>query len=172
MSEFLAQVNLDELEVEFRAQIETVLAAGLQPTHLDWHSLRIAKRPDISDVMFKLAKEFGLALRVRERPVIEKVQREGLPCNDYDFLDSYGLNPEGKSARYAQLLRDLPAGLSEWAVHPAVEDAEYLAIEPSGNRERQTDFDFLTSNEARRIIEQEGIVLLNYEPLQAFWRGR
>ena len=31
MPAFLAQVNLDELEMEFRAQIETVLAAGLKP---------------------------------------------------------------------------------------------------------------------------------------------
>lgn len=37
--EFLAQARLSELEVEFRAQIETVLATSLQPTHLDWHCL-------------------------------------------------------------------------------------------------------------------------------------
>jgi predicted glycoside hydrolase/deacetylase ChbG (UPF0249 family) len=36
MPQFLAQVALDQLEMEFRAQIEVVLAAGLQPTHLDW----------------------------------------------------------------------------------------------------------------------------------------
>ena len=64
MPEFLAQVRLDQLETEFRAQIEVVLAAGLQPTHLDWHSLRIGGRPDISDLMFRLAREYGLALRV------------------------------------------------------------------------------------------------------------
>lgn len=47
MPEFLAHVNLDELEMEFRAQIEVVLVAGLQPTHLDWHALRISGREDI-----------------------------------------------------------------------------------------------------------------------------
>ena len=41
MPELLAQAKLDELEMEFRAQIEAVLAANLKPTHLDWHSLRI-----------------------------------------------------------------------------------------------------------------------------------
>src|SRR5687767_3468301 len=39
--ESLDHVNLDELETEFRAQIEAVLEAGLTPTHLDWHALRI-----------------------------------------------------------------------------------------------------------------------------------
>ena len=37
--EFLAQAKLSELEVEFRAQIEAVLATSLKPTHLDWHCL-------------------------------------------------------------------------------------------------------------------------------------
>lgn len=64
MSEFLAQVQLAELELEFRAQIEVVLATGLKPTHLDWHALRINGRADIADLMFRLAREYGLALRV------------------------------------------------------------------------------------------------------------
>lgn len=170
MSEFLAQARLDELEVEFRVQIETVLAANLNPTHLDWHSLRIARRPDMFDVMLRLAKEYGLALRVRERSLIEKVQRQGLPTNDHDFLDSYLLDTGGKSARLAQLLRDLPVGLSEWAVHPGLADAELLAIEPDGAPVRQADLDFLVSAEAREVIQREGITLLNYTPLQKVWR--
>lgn len=170
--EFLAQVRLDELEVEFRAQIETVLAASLKPTHLDWHSLRIARRPDIFDVMLKLARAYGLALRVHERSLIEKVQRLSLPCNDYDFLDSYGLETVGKSALYVRLLRDLPAGLSEWAVHPGLENAELLAIEPDGAQVRQADLDFMVSAQAREVIQQEGITLLSYKPLQEVWQDR
>jgi hypothetical protein len=172
MAEFFAQVNLDELEVEFRAQIETILAAGLKPTHLDWHSLRIGGRTDIVEVMLGLAKEYGLALRVMGRPVIEKVQSQGLPTNDYDFLDSYMMGTVDKLARYVQLLRELPVGLSEWAVHPGLDSGELLTIEPDGNHFRQLDFDFLISAEAREVIAQEGITLLSYEPLQAVWQGR
>ncbi len=170
MDEFLAQVNLSEVEREFRAQIEMVLAADLKPTHLDWHSVRIHKKPEIFDVMFKLAREYGLALRVRERPMIERVQSQNLPCNDYDFLDSYMLATEGKSEHYARLLRDLPVGLSEWAVHPGLADDELLTIEPGGARIRQADLDFLISPHAREIIAQEHITLLNYQPLQTAWQ--
>ncbi len=98
MPEFLAQARLDQLEMEFRAQIEVVLAAGLKPTHLDWHALRIGGRADILDLMFRLAKEYGLALRVAGRSSIEKLQSQGFPTNDYDFLDSYLLDPATKSA--------------------------------------------------------------------------
>jgi predicted glycoside hydrolase/deacetylase ChbG (UPF0249 family) len=169
MPEFLAQVRLDELEIEFRAQIESVLAAKLKPTHLDWHALRIAMRPEIFDVMFKLAREYGLALRVRERSLIEMVQRQRLPTADYDFLDSYGLDTSSKSARFVQLLRDLPVGLNEWAVHPGVADSELLAIDPDGASVRQADLDFLMSVEARNVIQQEGITLLSYKKLQEVW---
>jgi predicted glycoside hydrolase/deacetylase ChbG (UPF0249 family) len=172
MPEFLAQVSLDELETEFRAQIEAVLAAGLKPTHLDWHSLRIVGRLDIFALMLRLAREYGLALRVAGQAQIEKVQNQGLPTNDYHFLDSYLLDPVDKSARYAQMLRELPAGLSEWAVHPGLDSPELLAIEIEGNHIRQTDFDFLTSQEAKDIVKAEGITLLDYGALQAVWRGK
>ena len=170
MPEFFAQVRLIELEMEFRAQIETVLAAGLNPTHLDWHALRIGNRPDISDLMFRLSREYGLALRVRGQAQIEKVQSQGLPTNDYDFMDSYLIDPMDKSARYAQMLRELPAGLSEWAVHPGLDTPELLAIEPNGKHIRQTDFDFLISQEAKDIVKEEGVILLDYRALQVIWR--
>ena len=97
MPEFLANVNLHEMEIEFRAQIETVLAAGLHPTHLDWHSLRISGRDNIIELMFKLATEYRLVLRVSEAAWIEKAQRQGLPTNDYHFMDSYFIDPEKKA---------------------------------------------------------------------------
>jgi predicted glycoside hydrolase/deacetylase ChbG (UPF0249 family) len=170
MKELLGQVRLDELELEFRAQIEAVLAAGLNPSHLDWHALRISARLDIFDLLIGLAKEYGLALRVMGRPTIEKLQSQGLPVIDSDFLDSYGLEPATKAAQYARLLRELPAGLSEWAVHPALDSAELLAIEPGDNHIRQADFDFFTSPQVKDILAAEGIILLDYRPLQAVWK--
>lgn len=172
MPEFLAQVRLDELELEFRAQIEVVLAADLKPTHLDWHSLRIGGKDDISDIMFRLAREYGLALRVRGRAWIEKVQSQGLPTNDFDFLDSYLLDPVTKAVAYAELLHQLPVGLSEWAVHPGLDHPELLAIEPGGNHIRQTDYDFLVSQRAKDIVTAEGIILLDYRAVQAVWNEK
>jgi len=172
MPEFLAQVRLDQLEMEFRAQIEAVLAAGLKPTHLDWHALRIGGRADIFDVMLRLAREYGLALRVAGRSCIEKVQSQGFPTNDYDFLDSYLLDPVDKSASYEQLLRELPVGLSEWAVHPGLDNSELLAIEADSRHVRQRDYDFLMSQAAQDIVQEEGIMLLDYRALQGVWKEK
>ncbi|MFZ6026206.1 MAG: polysaccharide deacetylase family protein [Chloroflexota bacterium] len=170
MAWFLSQVRLRELETEFRAQIETVLAAGLRPTHLDWHSLRIGGREDVLALLFRLAQEYGMALRVLGRGFTAKLQGLGFPTNDYDFLDSYGLDPARKATLYAQMLHELPPGLSEWAIHPGLDSPELLAIEPDGRHSRQADYDFWVSPEAKRIIAEEGVALLSYRPLQEIWR--
>lgn len=167
--EFLAQAKLPELEVEFRAQIEAVLAAGLSPDHLDWHCLHHGGRTDIFELTLRLAKEYGLALRVTDQPLIEPLQQQGFPTNDHALLNSYELDLTSKAAYYANALRELPAGLSEWGVHPGLGTPELQALEPESWQVRQTDFDFLMSEQARQIIEQEGIVLLSYQPLQKVW---
>lgn len=59
--------------------------------------------------------------------------RDKVPTVDFDFLDSYLLEPATKADRYVELLRELPAGLSEWAVHPGLSNAEFMAIDPGGH---------------------------------------
>jgi hypothetical protein len=87
-------------------------------------------------------------------------------------LDSYRLDLVAKAACYARALRELPSGLSEWAVHPAVGTPEMQAIEPQSWQVRSTDFDFLISQEAQSLIAQEEMVLLSYKPLQKVWQAR
>lgn len=170
MDDLLAHARLDELEIEFRAQIETVLASGLRPTHVDWHCLYSGGRADIFDLTARLATEFGFALRVDYDPFAGDLRRRGLPTADHGLLDSFAIDIETKTARYADLLRRLPPGLSSWAVHPSIGDAPSRAIDPDGWRVRRTDYDFLVSPAARQIINEEGIIPIDYAPLQAVWR--
>jgi chitin disaccharide deacetylase len=167
--EFIARAQLDELEVEFRAQIETVLNAGVKPSHLDWHCFHDGGRVDIFELTFRLAREYGLAIRVSSPPLIDQLQAQGLPTNEFPLLDSYEMDIPTKPARYAQMLRDLPAGLTEWAVHPAINTDEMQVIEPESWQVRVTDYDFVMSAAAREIIQQEGIILLDYRTLQRVW---
>ena len=167
----LVQARLDEVELEFRAQVNAVADAGLTPTHLDWHCLADGGRDDIFDLTVALASEYGLAVRAWLEPARRKLRQRGLPAVDHDFLDSFSLDIDGKSGRYAQLLRDLPGGLSEWAVHPALGDEQSQIIDP-GWRVRRTDYDFLTSPQARALLESERIVVIDYRTIQQAWSGR
>ena len=164
-AELLAGVRIEDVQREFRAQLDAVLATGLRPTHLDFHSLADGGRDDVLDVAFLLADQHSLAVRVwldRGRAV---ARRRGRPVVDHPFLDSFALDIEGKAERYAALLRSLPAGLSEWAVHPAA------SAQPPGGLVRTTDHEFLVSDRARELVEAEGIVLIDYRPLRRMWTG-
>jgi chitin disaccharide deacetylase len=172
VEEFLEQVDLAELEREYRAQIERVFAAGVQPTHLDSHCGIHIRRESICAMTLGLAQEYGLALRVYDHPFIEQLQQQGYPTNDHRVMDSYDLPISGKSARYAAMLRALPVGLSEWAVHPGLESAELQAVEPQSWQVRQTDYQFVMSPEAQAIVQEEGIILVDYTAVQALWNAK
>ncbi|MFL5797658.1 MAG: polysaccharide deacetylase family protein [Actinomycetota bacterium] len=167
-SALVARARQDEVELEFRAQINAVADAGLTPTHLDFHCLADGGRDDILDLTTGLAAEYGLAVRVWLEPARQRLRLRGLPVIDHDFLDSFSLDLEAKAARYAQLLRDLPAGLSEWAVHPSLADQASRAMD-SGWRVRRTDYEFLTSPLAGQLIEQLGIAVIDYRAVRRAW---
>ncbi|MFI9329337.1 polysaccharide deacetylase family protein [Kitasatospora sp. NPDC052868] len=167
----LGQARLDEVELEFRAQINAVAGAGLTPTHLDFHCLADGGRDDILDLSVTLAAEYGLAVRVWLEPGRRTMRTRGLPVVDNDFLDSFSLGLEGKAARYVRMLRDLPAGLSEWAVHPGLGDEESQAVD-GGWPVRRTDYEFLTSQRARDVLRQEDITVIDYRTVQQAWSRR
>ena len=143
-------------------------ASGLTPTHLDWHVLADGGRPDILDLTMTSARENGLAARVWLEPGRRTARGRGLPVVDHDFLDSFALPVTAKEERYVQALRSLPAGLSEWAVHPAVGE-ETAAEADLGWAVRRSDHAFLSSRLARHVIDEEGIVVIDYRGLQRVW---
>jgi predicted glycoside hydrolase/deacetylase ChbG (UPF0249 family) len=167
----LAEARLTDIERELRAQIDAVVDAGLAPTHLDWHCLADGGRADILDLAMVLAEEYGLAARVWLDEGRRKAREQGKPVVDNAFLDSYAIGLDGRAETCARMLRELPRGLTEWAVHPAHGDEPRQTIEPSGWQIRRSDHAFLTSAQAREILEQESITLSDYRPLQAAWNG-
>ncbi len=169
IDEFLNQVKLYEIETEFRAQIESVLLQDMKPTHLDSHCDIHVRREDIFNLTVSLSKEYGLALRVSNKPFIRKIGNSGYPTTDYEVLDSYRIKTTDKPSIFFKMLRELPAGLSEWALHPAKNTAELRAITESWNV-RQADYDFCTSEEGKNIIAEERIQIVDYEKLQEFWK--
>ncbi|ARF74087.1 hypothetical protein B7C62_18935 [Kitasatospora albolonga] len=164
----LGQARPEEVEREFRAQIDAVARAGLTPTHLDFHCLADGGRDDVLDLTVALAAEYGLAVRVWLDPGRRAMRRRGLPVTDNGFLDSFALDIEGKAARYVQLLRDLPAGLNEWAVHPGLGGSGSRAVD-GGWDVRRTDYEFLTSPQAREALERENITVIDYRGIQRAW---
>lgn len=182
--ELLQRFELSEVEAECRAQVEVVLSSGLKPTHLDshWHFHEL--RDDIFDMTVGLAVEYGLALRAGYAPrSIQKLRAKGYPTNDA-LADFGGSKASDLPVLYPRLLRELSAGLNEWCAHVGCDSPELRALMPVPEAEdpdladgigtwegRQADLDFWTSEEAKDIIEEEGIVVLSYEPLRRLWQA-
>jgi len=154
-----------------RTQINRVLDAGLSPSHLDWHCLGDGGRGDIFDLGLALAEEYGLAARIWLEDGCQKARSQGKPFVDGVWLDSFTVAVERKAQIYERLVRGLPPGLSEWAVHPAVATEDWKAIEQRGWRVRQSDHAFLISDRAREVLTEEGIKVIDYTSLQSVWRA-
>lgn len=130
--QLLAQASLEEVERELRAQIEVVKRSGLAPTHLDWHCIADGGRPDLLTLTVELAIEHGLAARVWLDPGRTAARHRGLPVVDHDFLDSFALDVTGKTERYIELLRAMPAGLNEWRCTRAWTTTSHERLTPAG----------------------------------------
>jgi hypothetical protein len=111
---------------------------------------------------------------VQEAPRVEvDVGPKALLLHDHVFHRLRDLVPDRLAGRLAQLLRQLAqdGGLNEWAIHPAHGTEQWQTIEPSGWQIRQSDHAFLTSPQAREILDHENITVIDYRPLQQAWNA-
>jgi len=166
--QFTRQADINELEREWRAQIEFVLGRGVQFTHLDSHCNVHDSRDDFFAMTYSLAQEYGVPLRLHNEKYLRKAKADGRLTIDYPDLDSFRVPLDNKSRVYVQMLRELPEGLSEWAIHPAYESAELRAITPEWTV-RASDFEFFNSAEFLQVIQDEEIELVDYSILKPFW---
>ena len=164
-----AQADIVHVEREFRAQIDRVLGFGLKPTHLDWHCVLEGGRPDILELTLRLCDEHRLAMRVSDPDVRDALLSAGKPANDTPIIDGYSLPVDEKNAIWAQKLQELSPGFHQWAAHVSTGDTEAQAMEPGDWQVRKTDFEFFTSREARQLVEEAGIVLVDYREIQRLW---
>ena len=162
-------MRLDDIEREFRAQIDTAFGEGLAPTSLDFHCLGDGGSDEVFDLTLRLAREYDLALRVHADDYQARCKAANLPTADHPLLDSFSMPSATKLTRYRDLLRSLPPGITEWAVHPGADTPESRAIEPDSWQVRALDLEFVLSAEARQIVADEGIVLLSYRDLLPHW---
>lgn len=148
----LRRVDRAALDREVRAQLARLAELGVQPTHLNGHH-HVHVMPVVRDVVFAAAKDAGvrwtrlpdelrlaragvqpavLLLRALARRAASIVRANGLRT-----LPFVGTSIEGRAdyARRAEALaRRLPAGPTEWMVHPRVVDDALAAVDPIGYR--------------------------------------
>lgn len=175
------QCDLPGLRRELGAQIEKVLASGVEPGHIDGHQ-HCQIYPGLTALVIDLAREYGLDAMRSSRPadpvdadIPEALQDElrlfrrlgrtahaairaaGLRCPDglWGLPLLHSLN----TPVLCDLLRTLGEGFWELMVHPGYPVANGRPFE---NNQRQSERIALTSAPVRQLIEQRGIRLCTY----------
>jgi len=183
LKELIRAVLRREIPVyeEIAAQVRRLMCAGIRVSHLDTHK-HTHLLPPVLEALARVAKEFGI-LWVR-RPFDFGIDRrarivkaatavgmralrpgfasalKGLRTTDH--FAGFQLTGELDGTSLVETLRQLPKGLTEFMCHPGRLGPELEAASTRLKKSREIELAALVSDEARRVIEERGIQLVNY----------
>jgi predicted glycoside hydrolase/deacetylase ChbG (UPF0249 family) len=167
-----------EVEREYRAQVQHALAIGIHPTHLDTHMGSALATPENIAVYVKIAHEFHLPILAPRIPG-DPLKLSVLLSDKDVMLDSVVIAGPNVSADkwkefYLDAIRNMKPGLNEIIVHLGHDDAEMQAVMADhpdyGSAWRQRDFDAVSSPEFKKALQDNHIVLVKWKDLQKLVR--
>lgn len=169
------RINPREAELEIRAQIERAYAMGVRPTHLDTHQYRlIASGKELFQVVLRVAHDYQLPVFVTrdwfaEHPYLETILGPQDIVVDHTVIIAPEVPAEKWTEFYTKALRSLQPGVTEFVIHLAFDGEEMRAAtrerDTWGAAWRQRDFDFFTSAEFRRLLQEQNIKLISWRDL-------
>ena len=143
-------------------QVRKVLAAGIQPTHLDTHK-HTHLLPQVFNAVVRIAEEFHIPwVRRRFGPFRWLPTRR---CCSTDHFTGFRLTGRYGAAELAEVIRGLPEGSTEFMCHPGLCTEELRAARTRLKESRRRELDALTSPEVRAALEESGVTLARYRDL-------
>jgi hopanoid biosynthesis associated protein HpnK len=188
------RVRIEEIELELRAQIEKVRAAGIEPSHLDTHKHTHA-HPRVMEAVGKVAQQCGIS---RVRKPVENLRdswRTSQGNGDRDaaqlaaaaavravepafaaigrrftlhWPDNFlGLAMTGRlrPAALRRMIENLPEGSTEIMLHPGVCDEELMKCVTRLKEQRETELAALMDAGVKSAVAEQGIRLISYREL-------
>ena len=174
---------------ELRAQIQKILSAGLQPTHLDTHK-HTHLMPQVLDAVARLSEEFSIrwvrrpfdyplsgaankipplkrftsrALQLVRNRFHARLTKHG--CRTTDYFAGFQLTGRFESKELAMLFGALPEGSVEFMCHPGFCTSELRGAPTRLKESRERELNALTDPAVRAVIEQQGVIVTNYRNL-------
>jgi len=170
-SQAAAHMDVREAESEIRAQIARAKALGIQPTHLDSHMGTLYQNQSLFAVLMKVAHENKLPVRLsKEWFGRSQFMTSVLGPDDVVADRIISIEPdvtaENWSRYYTDAIKSLQPGLTVMIVHLAYNDEEMQGLTSShpnwGAAWRQRDFDFVTSEAFRRVLQENHVKLITW----------
>ena len=163
----------EEAEREFRAQVEHALALGIHPTHLDTHMGSAFASPAIFAAYVKVAHENHLPFLAVRTPGAEQflsMLSEKDVVLDSIVMAAPAVKAEQWGDFYSNAIKNLKPGLTYMIVHLGHDDAELQAITVDhpdyGSAWRQRDYDFVTSADFKKALQENHVLLVKWKDLQ------
>ncbi|MBI2816028.1 MAG: ChbG/HpnK family deacetylase [Acidobacteria bacterium] len=176
-----------ELERECSAQIEKLLAAGIQPSHLDTHK-HTHLHPRVAAAVAAVARRYSIpwlrrpfdnSRRAAATPDLRELtgrclnlfasgfERRMMDCGMRlpDFFTGFGLTGRWTRPSLDITLQLVTAGVTELMCHPGYYDAELEALPTRLKRERQVEIDIFGDRAWRRRLRELNIVLTRFRDL-------
>lgn len=180
VEEVYASSNTEEALKEGRAQINKALKSGIPITHIDSHMGTYQYSPEYMNVYIQLAHEFNLPARMPSLSTIEALNfpnvrklcdEKGIIYPDYFIFEEFeDYTTENVFEFWTEYIKNLKPGVSEIYIHAASDSDEIHAITSSASQ-RNRELEFFTSNALKKLIEDEGIIVIGYRPLMELQRG-
>ncbi len=169
------RINLKEVDLELRAQIDRAYAMGLRPTHLDSHQYRLFDNgKGLFKVVVRIAHKYKLPVFVArdwfaERPYLEESLGPADIVIDHTITIDPSVAPDKWADFYKTALKNLQPGVTEFVIHLGFADDELKSAtrerDTWGAAWRQRDFDFFTSQEFRQLLAAQNIKLVTWREI-------
>jgi predicted glycoside hydrolase/deacetylase ChbG (UPF0249 family) len=167
-------IKPEEAEREIRAQAQHAVAAGIHPTHLDTHMGTLIATPELFAVFVKVAHEYNLPFlaprQLADRGPLHSALSEKDILLDSVVMANPSVHADAWKDFYSDAIKNLKPGLTEMIVHLGHDDAELQAVmvdHPDyGSAWRQRDYNFVTSADFKRVLQENNVILVKWKDLQ------
>jgi len=164
-------INIKEVEMELRAQIDRAYAMGLVPTHLDSHMGCLFQTEELIEIYLKMGQVYKLPVLITNQIPLALIEKYDVKVILEDILT---IMPEqyekGPDDYYINAIKNLKPGLSTFLIHTAYDNDELKGMtidHPEwGNEWRQKDYDFFTSDSCVKILKKENIQLVTWRQVK------
>ena len=159
---FAHKPKIEEIEAEFRAQIDLAIKMGVNVQYVDTHYMypNDLSYPGLSDVIKRIGRDYNV-------PVSSLL--------DEKIIGIYSAPIEQKIQKGVEMLDELDSGLWLWVCHPGIDSPEQNAlihtspedifVEGGVGPHRAAILKTLMSLKLKSIILKKGIALTDYKKL-------
>ena len=167
--------DLDEARRELRAQIERAILWGFDVSHLASHLGSLQLRPEFFDVYIDIALEFRLPVRLwnpeTERsvgfPFRQLAAKEGVVFPDH----LVGVPGIGSRRAVEAAVADLRPGVTELALHPAVDTPEQRAYDDSWSHRVDDHHLLCFDTDLPALLRRAGVSYIGFRALRDLQRS-